>query len=225
MTNEEIERIVKEQAEEEKIVSFNRAKENSIVYEALPEGFNAQQLQMQHPNQNIQTMVDWLANRCAATMGISKVFATGNPQDSNWRSNQLFSFPAILEMQKDLEQVLDWVFKCFVNWAVKKSLVKSYVAEDFMDYVGWEWKGIDDLSPVIHQQGIKLALENNTTTYKEILGNNWKDKLEQVAYEHEWMSKHGITHPAEKLISGGQSEASKQQVVEETETVKEETTI
>lgn len=223
MSNEEIERIVKEQAEEEKIISFNKAKENAIVYEALPEGINAQQLQMQHPNQNVQTMVDWLANRCAATLGISKVFATGNPQDSNWRSNQLFSFPAILEMQKDLEQVLDWVFKCFVNWAVKKSMVKSYVAEDFMDYVSWTWKDIDDLSPVTHQQGIKLALENNMTTYKELLGNNWKDKLEQTAYEHKWMTEHGICHPAEKLISGGQTAQSEQQV-EETTTVEEEVT-
>ena len=224
MSNEEIERIVKEQAEEEKIISFNRAKENAIVYEALPDGISAQQLQMQHPNQNIQTMVDWLANRCAATMGISKVFATGNPQDSNWRSNQLFSFPAILEMQKDLEQVLDWIFKCFVTWAVRKSIVKSYVAEDFMDYVSWTWRGIDDLNEVTHQNGIRLALENGTKTYKEILGNDWKEKLSQTAYEHKWMSEHGITHPAEKLISGGQSEASKQQVVEETETVTEETT-
>lgn len=124
-------------------------------------------------------------------------------------------------MQKDLEQVLDWVFNCFVNWAVKKSMVKSYVAEDFMDYVSWEWKGIDDLSPVTHQQGIKLALENNTTTYKELLGNNWKDKLSQVAYEHKWMTEHGICHPSEKLISGGQSAQSEQQV-EETTTVEEE---
>lgn len=223
MSNEDIERIVKEQKEEEKVITFNRAKENAIVYEALPDGINAQQLQTQHPNQNIQTMVDWLANRCAATMGISKVFATGNPQDSNWRSNQLFSFPAILEMQKDLEQVLDWVFKCFVMWAVKKSMVKSYVAEDFMDYVSWEWKGIDDLSPVTHQQGIKLALENNTMTYKELLGNNWKEKLEQTAYEHQWMTEHGICHPSEKLISGGQSAQSEQQV-EETTTVEEEVT-
>lgn len=223
MSNEEIERIVKEQAEDEKIISFNRAKENAIVYEALPEGINAQQLQMQHPNQNVQVMVDWLANRCASTMGISKVFATGNPQDSNWRSNQLFSFPAILEMQKDLEQVLDWLFKRFVLWSVRKQIVKAYVAEDIMDYVSWEWKGIDDLSPVTHQQGIKLALENNMTTYKELLGNNWKEKLEQTAYEHKWMTENGILHPSEKLISGGQSAQSEQQV-EETTTVEEEVT-
>ena len=32
---------MKAEAEEEKVVSFNRAKENSILYEALPEGFDA----------------------------------------------------------------------------------------------------------------------------------------------------------------------------------------
>jgi hypothetical protein len=160
-------------------------------------------------------MVDWLANRSAATLGLSKVFATGNPEDGNWRSNQLFSFPAIREFQKDLEQVCDWLFNNWVKWAVKKQLVKGYVAEDFMDYVDWEWRGIDDLSPVEYQNGIRLALENNTKTYKEILGNNWKDKLEQTAYEHKWMIEHGICPPSEKMISGGQTTQSQTQVTNE----------
>lgn len=220
MTDEQIKQLVKESTEGDNVISFNKARENSIVYEALPEGFNAQQLQMNHPNQNVQTMVDWLANRCAASMGLSKVFATGNPEDGNWRSNQLFSWPAIRELQKDCEQVLDWCFNRYVAWAQKKGIIKAYIAEDFMDFIDWEWRGIDDLSPVEYQNGIRLALENNTRTYKEILGNNWKEKLEQTAYEHKWMSEHGITPVGEKLISGGQSEASKKQVnetIEETE--------
>ena len=45
--------MVKEEGEEEKIVSFNRAVENSVVYEALPAGFDAKQLQMSHPNANV----------------------------------------------------------------------------------------------------------------------------------------------------------------------------
>ena len=117
MSDEEIKNLVKQQTDSEKTISFNKARENSIVYEALPEGFDAKQLQMNHPNQNVQTMVDWLANRCAASMGLSKVFATGNPEDGNWRSNQLFSWPAIRELQKDCEQVLDWCFNRFIMWA------------------------------------------------------------------------------------------------------------
>lgn len=209
MTDEEVKQMVKEEGEEEKIVSFNRAVENSIVYEALPEGFDAKQLQMAHPNSNVQALVDWLANRCAASMGLSKIFATGNPHNADWRANQLFSFPTIIEFQKDLEQITDWVFYRFTMWGAKKGLIKGYLAEDFMDYVDWEWRGIDEMDEVSHQNGIRLALENGTKTYKEILGNDWKEHLSQTAYEHQWCSAHGITHPGEKLLSGGETVASK----------------
>lgn len=89
-----------------------------------------------------------------------------------------------------------------------------------MDYVDWQWKSIDELDQVSHQTGIRLALENGTITYKELLGNDWKEKMKQTAYEHEWMSAHGITHPAEKLISGGETRASQIAV----ETKEEQTT-
>ena len=211
---------MKEEDAEEKTISFNKAVENSIVYEALPEGYDAKQLEMNHPNSNIETMVDWLANRCAATMGLSKIFATGNPDSSNWRANQLFTYPTIREFQKDLEQICDFVFAKWTDWSLKTGVVSQYVAEDYMDYVDWEWKQIDDLNPVEHQNGVRLALENNTLTYKELLGNDWKEKLEQTAYEHSWMSARGITHPSEKLISGGETQASKNNA---NETVEEPT--
>ena len=41
MTDDEVKEVVKEQQEEEKVVSFNKAKEASILYEQLPDGFNA----------------------------------------------------------------------------------------------------------------------------------------------------------------------------------------
>lgn len=104
MTSEEIEEVAKQESQNTtQTISFNKARENSVVYEALPEGITAQQLQTQHPNSNVETMVDFLANRCAASLGLSKIFATGNPEDGNWRANQLFTYPTILEFQKSLE--------------------------------------------------------------------------------------------------------------------------
>ena len=216
MTDEEVEQAVKQEAATVQTISFNKAKENSVTYEALPEGITAQQLQMNHPNSNVQVMVDWLANRVAASLGLSKVFATGNPEDGNWRANQLFAYPTIVEFQKQLEQVCDWVFFRYVQWLVGKGEL-DYFYPSQMEYVSWQWKGIDDLNPVEHQTGLRMALENNTTTYAEILGNNWKDKLKQVADEHKWMSENGLTHPSDKLLSGGQTEASKKQQSAEVE--------
>lgn len=94
--------------------------------------------------------------------------------------------------------------------------MKAYLTEDYMDYVDWQWKGIDDLNPVTHEQGIRMALENNTKSYKEILGPDWQEKLEQIAEERQWFADHNITHPAEKLLSGGETEMSKKLSNEET---------
>lgn len=65
-------------------------------------------------------MVEWLSNRVAATLGLSKVFATGNPDSGNWRANQLFTRPTIVEFQKDLERVMDWIFWRFTQYIVKQ---------------------------------------------------------------------------------------------------------
>lgn len=176
---------------------------------------------MNHPNSNVQVMVDFLANRCAASMGLARLYATGNPDDANWRANQLFTYPAILEFQKDLEQVCDWCFFRFVKWAQKKGMVKAYVAEDLMDYVDWAWKGIDSLDPVANENAIELQLRNLTKSYKDILGPAWKEKLKQTAEERKWMKANGITPPQDLMISGGQTESSKRK---EDVKVEEETT-
>lgn len=210
MTEEEIQQAAEEAAAgDEKTVSFNRAKESSVVYEALPEGYDAKQLQMTHPNQNVQVMVEWLSNRAAASLGLSRVFALGNPTDSDYRANQLFTQPAIVELQKDLEQICDWVFARYVQWATKKGIVKITLPEDYLSFVDWEWKGIDDLNPVVRENAIALELKNMTKNYSEILGPSWRERLKQTAFERQWMKDNGITPPQDLMLSGGQTEQSK----------------
>lgn len=77
-------------------------------------------------------------------MGLSKVFATGNPDSSNWRANQLFTRPTIIEFQKDLERVLDWVFWRFIKYTIKQNKLE-YIDSNIMDYVDWQWPKMDEL--------------------------------------------------------------------------------
>ena len=110
MTDEEIKEVIKENQEETQTVSFNKARENQIIYEALPEDYDARQLDTKHPNTSVETMVEWLSTRAAATLGLSKIFVTGNPDNANYRANQLLTRGAIVEFQKDLEKICDWCF-------------------------------------------------------------------------------------------------------------------
>ena len=43
-----------------------------------------------------------------------------------------------------------------------------------------------------------------TSSYKEILGNNWKEKLEQIKEEVNWFKENGLPHVAYDMISGGE---------------------
>ena len=67
-----------------------------------------------------------------------------------------------------------------------------------------------EIDPVAKANGDRLALQNMTKTYKDILGNSWQDTLRQAADEHKWMVANGITPPSELMKSGGQTESSKQ---------------
>lgn len=206
MTDEEIEQAVKQENDSVQTISFNKARENSVIYEALPEGIDAKQLQTQHPNTNIEVIVDFLATRCAASLGLSKVFATGNVDETNWRANQLFSRPTIFELQKNLEQVCDWIFYRFSNYLVSHKVIE-YIDPNIMEYISWSWSGIDQFDEVEHQNAIRLSLENCTASYRDILGMDWKEKLQQIAYEQKWFDENGLLHPHHKLISGGYFES------------------
>ena len=210
MTDEQIEELVKEQSAQDEVknVSFTKAHESQIVYEALPPGYKANQLATQHPNSNVQTLVDFLANRCAASMGLSKVYATGNPSDADYRSNQLFSWGAILEFQHDIEQICDWCFYRWLNWSIKKGEITAYVAQDIMNYVDWEWTSIDSLDQVSEQRAVEMKLRNMTSTLKNELGNDWKEQLKQYKTEIDYCRENGLPHPAFNMISGGERHES-----------------
>lgn len=213
LTDEQINELTKEAPPQ--TISFQRAREQSIVYEALPEGYKANQLATQHPNSNVQTLVDFLANRCAASMGLSKVYATGNPTDADYRSNQLFSWGAIIEFQHEAEGICDWVFARWMNWSIKKGEVKAYIAKDIMGYVDWEWKSIDDIDEVKHQEAVEKKLRNMTSTLKDELGNDWKEQLKQYKSEIDYCRENGLPHPAFNMISGGERHEAFEKNVQE----------
>lgn len=81
---------------------------------------------------------------------------------------------------------------------------ESQLPEDWMEYVSWSWPKLDELDEGAHQEAIHKALLNGTKTYKEILGNDWREKLLQTKEEVAFFKQHGLAHPSYSMISGGE---------------------
>lgn len=64
---------------------------------------------------------------------------------------------------------------------------------------------MDSLDPVANEQANEMKLRNMTSNYREILGQDWKSKLEQSASEIKWLKEHNLPMPQYFLLSGGEA--------------------
>lgn len=205
MTDEEVEQVVKQEQETaQQTMSLDRVTAAGAIYQVMPEGFKIELLDTKHPNQNMPDFIDWLAGRSAATFGLTREFATLAPSGSDFKANQLFSKMAFQEGQKFLEGISDWVVYRWSLWASKKGILAKPIDIDDMRLVDWSWPSIGELDENSHQDAIGKQLTNLTGSYREILGPDWKEKLEQIKNEIDWFKKNNLPHPSFNMISGGE---------------------
>ena len=67
---------------------------------------------------------------------------------------------------------------------------------------------MDELDENTHEQANAQKLRNLTGSYKDILGADWKTKLDDIKTEIEWCKSNNLPHPAFNLISGGERHES-----------------
>lgn len=91
MTDEEIEAAARAEAEQEKVVRFDKAASCGVVFEQLPQDWKMELLQTPHPNEKIVEYVKWLAGRSSAAFGLSEAYATMTPTGESFRAQQLMT--------------------------------------------------------------------------------------------------------------------------------------
>ena len=208
MTDAEIQEAVKAaEAVAQPTMSLDRVASAGVIYQVLPENYKMNLLDTKHPNANVMEFINWLATKASAPFGLSKQFATNQPTGADYRANQLFSERALKEAQKFLEGINDWVMYRWAIWANKKGHI-SIDPTAFIDKVDWAWPSLEELDENAHEQANAQKLRNLTGSYKDILGPDWKSKLETVREEIDWCKSNNLPHPAFNLISGGERHES-----------------
>lgn len=183
-----------------------------ILYEAMPDDYRMELLDTKHPNDKIEDFIKWLAGRSSAVYGMSEAYATLMPTGADFRAQQLLTQPAFLEAQKFLEQICDWTLFQFIKWADKRGeFDMKRLPDNWMKYVTWSFPTMDELDENSHQDAISKMLKNHTATYKDILGNDWREKLLQSKEEIAWFKDNGMAHPSYEMISGGERSSAEEE--------------
>lgn len=204
MTDEEIKAYAEAEAQAEKTVSLDVIKNYGAIYQTLPAGFKWEQIDTKHPNANMPDFIKFMAGRSASAFGLSQNFADFQVNGSDYEANMAFSKRTFEDAQKFLEGVCDWLFYRWAKWEAKHGNDMGITPEIVTQSVSWEWPHANELDENAHAQADALKLNNMTSSYKEILGNNWKEKLEQIKEEVNWFKENNLPHPSFNQISGGE---------------------
>lgn len=206
MTDDEIEAAVKEQNDSQvQTMTLDRVNAAGCIYQVMPENYKMELLDTKHPNQNMPEFVKWLAGRSSAPFGLSQQFATLQSDGAAFRAEQLMTWPAFYECQKFLENICDWCFWRWSLWASKRGYINP-ISFDDMQGVDWAWPKMDEIDENTHQDAVAKKLSNLTGSYHDILGPDWKEKMQTIKDELQYCRENGLPHPALQMISGGMRE-------------------
>lgn len=194
--------------DEDEPPKFQELESAGVVWNLMPADSKMELLDTKHPNPNMNEFIRIVSGRGGWAMGVASVYTCGKVDSSytGYRGEQIMTWPAFEKWQKFLEDLCDWHFRRWFAWASKFNpavkAIADNVPDDLFEIVRWTWPIMREVNAVDAQTAWNLGLKNGTIGYADILGPDWKEKLEARGKEREWCRAHDFPHPADETVSG-----------------------
>lgn len=170
----------------------------------MPYGYKMELLDTKRPNNNAMLFVDWLNGGAAAVHGLARVYSGLRAESSYtaFRGEQTISWSSVEESQKELERgPCDWTGVKVIRWKIATGALAEG-PEGWESQLSWSWPQMKEVNEVDAQTAVTAKVKNCLTTYRALLGPNWKEILTQVAAEVQWFKDSGLVHPSQQTVSG-----------------------
>lgn len=161
------------------------------------------------PNNNMIQFIESVQCHAGAAFGMARAYTLMRADSSytSFRGDMIMTWAsAFLPMQKWLERrVADWVGIKAIKWAIGKGMIKA-LPEGWEKSISWTWPTMPEVNQVDAENAIALGLKNGTTDYSQLLGPDWRKRLEGLAEQIEVIRSLGIPLSVLEMKSGGTAE-------------------
>jgi len=161
------------------------------------------------PNLDMQDFYRARNADAAAALGLAGGYAEMRVTNSYTahRGESLLTWSAIRDRQKHLERtLLDWIAQRVIEHGIAAGRIPTPPAEPWQDLVSWdlpEMPAIDEKRAVDAQTA---ALKAGLTTYRELLGSDWKEKLAEYGEEVAFIRSANLPLSILETVSGAPAE-------------------
>ena len=160
------------------------------------------------PNLHVDEFYRSRTSDAASALGIARGYgemAVTNSYTAH-RGESLLTWSAIYDRQKQLERtLLDWLATKVIEHGITLGEVPASAPADWSMMISWEMPVMPAIDERTAVEAQAASLKAGLTTYKELLGSEWAEKLEELAKEKDLIEQLGLPLAIMETVSGAQA--------------------
>lgn len=148
------------------------------------------------PNVNGIPFTEHIIKSAGSAVGMARCYSTMEAQTSYtaFRGEMVMTWVMFRYWQKWLERyVQDWQAVRAINFAISIKAIDPLPA-GWSKYLAWQHPKMPSLNPLVDQNTFLAALKNGSTNLEQELGPNWKNTVQELITEVEFMREANLPH-------------------------------
>lgn len=156
------------------------------------------------PNPNLAPFLDYAGDVSGAAFGLSHSYARLKADTSytSYRGDMTMTWRTLSDFQQFIEDAFsDWVAVRVIRRAIDMGILTEAPA-DWENAVAWQYPDMPAVDEQKEQAALAQKLKNGATTYRDILGPDWRKRMDDLAEEVDYARKKGIPLSLLETASG-----------------------
>jgi capsid protein len=181
---------------------------------------------IKRPNIAMGEFLDHVTDAAGSVLGLAHAYSRMKADTSYtaFRGDMVMTWVSIYVDQKDLEREwLDWVAVRAIQWAMNQNKIPRNAPQDWKERISWHLPKMPNVDALKEAQADAQGLKNGTTDFAELLGPNWKEKMDAFSEQLEYARTKKLPLSVFEQKSGGMAgTATEETDTEETATTKDD---
>lgn len=135
------------------------------------------------PNADLPGFIESVLGFSGGALGVASAYSKMRADTSYtaFRGDMIMTWVTFYWLQKRIERIAaDWVGVRALGWAQRKQIITP-LPDGWQTSLSWTWPRMPEVDELDAQNAIHAALKNGTTDYAELLGPDWRERLESLA--------------------------------------------
>ena len=226
-TPEEEEEEAKEEEEAYSAEALSRFCDGGLV-DVLPHGTEVNFPDINRPNKDLPTFLDYTTDLAGQPFGLAHAYARQKADSSysSARFDMVLTWMSFKDTQQFLEDAFsDWLAVKVLEWGMANGKIDKNAPEGWQELIAWSYPKMPEIDEGKSANARATKYRNGELTLRETLGPNWREQIDQIAEERDYMNSKGLHHPNEETVAGAivnQDENSPDEDTEENDEENEE---